>query len=358
MTPNELMPYTLPALIVLIGASLYVTPRLTRHDLWFSVTVDGAFRDSVEGRGILRIYRVGIVLASVAALAIAIAGSISQAPLFATASIVAQLTGYTLAFLAGHRRTLAHASPASSIREAELKPRRGALPGGPLLQVGPFLVLAAASAWVAARWNDLPARFPTHWDFGGHADAWSTRTPAAVFGTSAVGLLLCGLLLLLSLGILTRSRRISASGPRGEAEQLFRFTTLCVLLGAEYVVALTSSWVTALPLVQNPAGPAVALTAMTLAFVVVTVVLLARIGQGGARLVAKADSGQPIGDRTADTNWRWGLLYVNRSDPALLVEKRFGLGYTLNFGNPWSLAMLAAFVVGPVVIALLSQAVG
>jgi hypothetical protein len=28
-------------------------------------------------------------------------------------------------------------------------------------------------------------------------------------------------------------------------------------------------------------------------------------------------------------------------DPALLVPKRFGIGYTLNFGNPWFQAVLA-----------------
>jgi Family of unknown function (DUF5808) len=28
------------------------------------------------------------------------------------------------------------------------------------------------------------------------------------------------------------------------------------------------------------------------------------------------------------------MFYVNRQDPALIVEKRFGFGYTLNFGHP------------------------
>jgi len=44
----------------------------------------------------------------------------------------------------------------------------------------------------------------------------------------------------------------------------------------------------------------------------------------------------PIGDRSEDRHWKAGFLYVNSSDPALFVEKRFGIGYTLNFGRPAS----------------------
>jgi Family of unknown function (DUF5808) len=46
------------------------------------------------------------------------------------------------------------------------------------------------------------------------------------------------------------------------------------------------------------------------------------------------------GQRPADAAWK-GSFYSNPNDPALLVPKRFGIGYTLNFGNPWSWAVLA-----------------
>jgi len=46
------------------------------------------------------------------------------------------------------------------------------------------------------------------------------------------------------------------------------------------------------------------------------------------------------GTRPPDAAWK-GSFYSNPNDPALLVPKRFGIGYTLNFGNPWSWAVLA-----------------
>jgi len=49
--------------------------------------------------------------------------------------------------------------------------------------------------------------------------------------------------------------------------------------------------------------------------------------------------------------------YSNRDDPALFVPKRFGVGYTLNFGNPRSWAVLAVITLlpaAPLLLAVLS----
>jgi uncharacterized membrane protein len=85
-----------------------------------------------------------------------------------------------------------------------------------------------------------------------------------------------------------------------------------------------------------------------------TVVVLVTAGQGGTRLAAdetrRVEHGRPVGDRTDDRNWKAGMFYVNRDDPALLVEKRFGIGYTLNFGHPGSWLLLVGIVVVPLVL--------
>lgn len=52
----------------------------------------------------------------------------------------------------------------------------------------------------------------------------------------------------------------------------------------------------------------------------------------------------PKGGRPPDEAWKGGVFYSNSRDRALLVPKRFGIGYTLNFGNPWAWALLALIV--------------
>jgi uncharacterized membrane protein len=49
------------------------------------------------------------------------------------------------------------------------------------------------------------------------------------------------------------------------------------------------------------------------------------------------------------------MFYVNRDDPSLIVEKRFGVGYTLNFGNWKAILLIAVFfavLIGVMAVAL------
>ena len=67
-------------------------------------------------------------------------------------------------------------------------------------------------------------------------------------------------------------------------------------------------------------------------------------------LVARP-SARPVDDE----HWKCGVFYVNRDDPSLFVPKRRGMGWTLNFGNPWSWAVMALIVLAvvlPVILGL------
>jgi uncharacterized membrane protein len=130
-----------------------------------------------------------------------------------------------------------------------------------------------------------------------------------------------------------------------------------IVVASEYFVALMFTWAGLLPLSHKQSGPPglIPTLVFSLAFAVVTVVLMMWFGQGGTRLVgsAGADSGAvaPVGDRTPDKHWKLGLIYINRNDPALFVEKHFGFGYTLNLGHPGAWIFLAVLVA--VVVAII-----
>ncbi len=86
----------------------------------------------------------------------------------------------------------------------------------------------------------------------------------------------------------------------------------------------------------------------TVVIILLGLVIAVRTGQGGARLPNASPS-----DRLADRYWRFGVLYVNRDDPALIVERRYGFGWTLNFGNPLSWLVVAGLVAVVVLSVLL-----
>ena len=61
--------------------------------------------------------------------------------------------------------------------------------------------------------------------------------------------------------------------------------------------------------------------------------------------------------RDDDRYWYAGVFYTNPDDPALFVPKRFGLGWTMNFGHPQAklvlIGLLLLMLLPPLVVALL-----
>jgi uncharacterized membrane protein len=78
----------------------------------------------------------------------------------------------------------------------------------------------------------------------------------------------------------------------------------------------------------------------TLTAVVAAVVVMARNNR--VRNEGEVDTG--LTHRDDDKYWKGGLIYVNREDHALIVPRRFGLGWGLNFGNPRVVMLLAGVV--------------
>lgn len=337
---------------VLIAGLLWLMPRLTRPDLYFSVTVAPGFRDGLEGASILRRYRAEIVAVSVLALACLAACSLGTAFRFTPLVLVAQLAASFLVFYRARARVLPHAAAPTSIREAEpFRPRR--IPGGWVAACGPFILLAACAGYLWAHWQQIPLRFPVHWGVNGMPNRWAVRDPASVYFpllTMAAALLPLTLLLY---GMTHWVRPIHAGALAGARESRFRRTASVALLAVEYLIALEGSWIALHPLMPNlrPTGVfGTAALLLPLLGIVILVVMLVRLGQGGSRLPSSAGAAQisaePIGDRTEDRYWLLGVIYFNRDDPAVLVEKRFGIGYTLNFARPmaWTIILLAVLL--------------
>src|ERR1700687_5463523 len=61
--------------------------------------------------------------------------------------------------------------------------------------------------------------------------------------------------------------------------------------------------------------------------------------------------------RDDDRYWYGGFFYNNPDDPAVFVPKRFGLGWTMNFGHPQAklvlIGMLVLVLLPPLVVAIL-----
>jgi uncharacterized membrane protein len=203
----------------------------------------------------------------------------------------------------------------------------------------PFLILFAAAAYVGVHWEDVPARFPTHWNLSGKPDGWTSKSVAGVFQGLSIGLVACSMTLFTSYAVLHWTRLPRVTGSDGQQSRRVRHGNLVAMLASEYLIALLLAWTSVVAMFFSEAGRLLPLVFRVAPFVLIIVGTLAiRV----MRRVA-ASGGPPIGDTTPDSCWLFGRLYFNRADAALFVEKRMGLGYTLNLGNPvsWLVVIVA-----------------
>lgn len=322
---------------MLAGLLLHLIPQLTRADLFFAVTVAPEFRPTPAARRIMLMFRSIVWISTLAAIALAV---VTQMKMLA---VILQLAGFLLAFLSARNQALNHTSAQSSAIEIDLAAPPERLPGGLVVALLPPCSLIVLAIWAIFNWERLPERFPVHWSPAG-PDRWLNTSPGTVFGLLASNLFLCLMMVAMAWGVLGWSRRIATMGPRAQRERAFRRRGAQLLIIVEYLLPLPA-W---FALLQAPAKAMIAWVAALALLGAVSFVILIRAGQGGSRKVSAAGAGT-TGDRTPDTCWKLGLIYFNPVDPSIFVEKRFGIGYTINFGNRWSWLMLAVMLV-PLII--------
>ena len=328
------------ALAVTATALLFhFMPRFSRPDILFGVTVSEAFVAGA-GRTLVSRYRATVWASAAAALAI---GLLIQAPrdesglwsMLMTGVMGGNIVAAHVAWQLAHRKARAHASPPSDVRVASLVTRDTSLPGGALFALGPFAILLATTLLLYAYLDDVP-------------DAPDTGNP---FGQLAFGAIFVTMMLTMAVTMARRSRQVAVDGPAAAAEQRFRRVNIFGLVLTGYAIAIVMSAITvdSIPAFGDVLSVRtwfVLLPLMLFGFVVNY--WMFRVGQGGHRAVAPAARREVHGDATPDHAWiLGGLYYVNPQDPAMWVENRFGLGYTLNFGNWRAWLLIIAMMLFP-----------
>ena len=226
------------------------------------------------------------------------------------------------------------------------------MPGGWPLQLSPFAILAATAIYLSLRWYDIPARFPVHWGASGQANGWSVRTPMGVYWPLLFGAIVMAVVALSSYGALHYGRPARDSMARSLAADFAREMGV-FLLSVEFFLAVIFSFVGLLPLMGNRDPGVVPILIATLAMLTMLIFVMSRLAKHHAKLHAEASASMPGG--VPDDHWKGGVFYVNRDDSALFVPKRFGIGYTLNFGHATAWVIMGLVLVLPLILALFAM---
>jgi uncharacterized membrane protein len=345
------------AVVVMVAAFFLMFPRIARRGLLFGVYVGEEAAQGSEARRLKE--RWTRVMLAWIALALAAQWVVThwRGPLTAhAATLLVLFAGYAFEYFRSYRaaRALAATAPppvAVAYVTTSRAPR-------PLLAYAALAVcvgvglLTMGYTWVHL--GDLPERIPVHFNAAGRPDAYAPRSFASVWALPVLTLVLGTMLPLVAL-LTARAKRAVRRDDGGvslAAQERFRAATSGWLAIA---ALLTTAMLATISLgaIRVTIGAASRLPSVVM---IVTILMVGgvvggvaflglRFGQGGSRLEAGAGAA-PLTDGLADNRcWVLGAFYVNRDDPSLFVEHRFGFGYTINFGNWKAVVVMITFIV-------------
>lgn len=213
----------------------------------------------------------------------------------------------------------------------------------------PLVITLLVCIYTASKYNSMPDIIPTHWGISGKPDAYSQKSFSTVFGVIFMSIL-SGLIIYFSSILSLKARAKLNTDNVNESKKLhldylnkmsitFLLLNLSIaLLFIESLIAMVNS--------SN-------LNLFTMIFAT-TLLIVSSIYQ--VYLYYKSPSKSKnavysIDDN--DDNWLFGSIYNNPNDPSLFVQKRFGVGWTVNIGTTkGKLIFLSPFVLIIVVLVI------
>lgn len=353
------------ATYILTAVLMILYPRLGRKSLSFGVRIPSAQWASPKVSAIRRLYeRAGMLLTAVIAIPAVLSFLLWEfdtpwPALAYTGALMVLLAGFGALYLICHSRMrLLKAGTdwdrtADNLVSIQTDFQHGKTSPSPLWFLPMGLSAAVSLLLILLFYGQAPDPVPTHFNGKGLADAWSPKRPGTFLTGPAMQLVLLAVFAFAWISIRRSKQQIDPSQPDASAEQnrRFRYAWSAFVLAAGNAMCWMFGMIPLSMLGMVPASWFLSVTVgVTIAVLAASVWLSIRYGQGGTRLrsAQAVDAGSVI-NRSDDRHWLFGVFYFNPEDPALFLEKRFGIGWTMNFGRPMAwvvVGMLVLLIVG------------
>lgn len=220
----------------------------------------------------------------------------------------------------------------------------------------PMLFTFSLGVYGLSQYESLPDQIPTHWGPNGEADAFTEKSWLSVSSLPILTLVLQSMMVFFNGAMKQSGAKIQVRNKKRSREQqlAFRKYTSWLLFIVTITVTLLLGYLQLSIIFPETMSTSVTL-ASTIAYLVIilgsVLVYAIKVGQSGTRIAVSqpAENLNGVIDPDDDQYWKFGLFYVNKNDPSILVEKRFGIGWTINMGHKTSWIFLL-LIVGSIVL--------
>ncbi len=208
------------------------------------------------------------------------------------------------------------------------------------------LIIAISVIAVFMNYDRIPDLIPMHYDLQGNVTNSVAKSYRTILFPNVMQILMTLLFVFINWTILKSKQQIHSGDPERSIRQntIFRrrWSLFTILTGFVLVLLFAFMQFNMVNPLDNTLNMFISI--LVPCFIVIFALILSfTTGQGGSRIdrPAEASGTQPIND---DDNWKFGIIYFNPRDPSIFVEKRIGVGWTVNFGHPLGWIILIGII--------------
>lgn len=216
-------------------------------------------------------------------------------------------------------------------------------------------IVAAIAIISLLNYEALPGMIPMKYDLQGNVTSSVPKTYLSVLAINLIQLGMIALMMFVNWSIKTSKQQLASSDPAQFAAKNIQFrrkwSLFSIITGLLLTILFAFIQINMFVPNQNLL---LAVTLIMPMVIILGAVLLSLTGrQGGGNIRNhqednKRSKEQPVND---DQYWKLGFLYFNPNDPSFTVEKRYGIGWTINFARPVSW-ILFLFIIAIVVVSI------
>lgn len=199
-----------------------------------------------------------------------------------------------------------------------------------------FLIIAATVAIALIFYDRIPEEIPIQWGADFEVNRTIEKSLWGVLALPVIQLLMIPVFNYSHHAIIQSKQKLSPLDPKSASEKSrqFREAWSNFLFFTTIATQLLISFLTIFSLFGEHLSMwllAVSIGLYLLFIIGGAIYLTVKYGQGGEKLLNEDE--QFYTDPEDEEKWLLGVIYYDRDDPSVFVEKRFGVGTTLNVGN-------------------------
>lgn len=215
-----------------------------------------------------------------------------------------------------------------------------------------LVIVLISVAVIGFFYDRIPNQFPIHWNSQNIPDRSVEKSPLSVMMMPAMQLLMIPVLAFSHYAFIKSKQKLLANYPQITSYQSKKFRRAWsinfLVTSIATQLLLTSTNFFSLFFAEDMAFGWMGLLIGIFIFGIVgySSFLTWKYGQGGEKLVF-SEIDEPVEEVTEvdeEKYWKLGMFYYNSEDPAIFVEKRFGIGSTINLARWQSWACIAGLI--------------